>query len=124
MARKSFTKKDRSRIFLANDGRCHLCSGQIGIGEAWEVEHVIAYALTRDNSDDNLRPSHVKCHRAKTDVDVAAIAQAKRREAKHLGITKPAGKLRGPSFPKIAKPEKPAPKHLPARRGLYARTSP
>jgi 5-methylcytosine-specific restriction protein A len=98
--------------------------GQIGIGEAWEVEHVIAYALTRDNSDGNLRPAHVKCHRAKTDVDVAAIAQAKRREAKHQGVERPAGKLRGPAFVKPDKPAREA-KPLPPRRPLFtARTAP
>jgi len=117
MARKSFSKKDRARIFNAALGVCHICKGQISIGEAWEVEHVIAYALTRDNSDENLRPSHVKCHRTKTDADVTAIAQAKRREAKHLGITKPAGKLRGPAFPQSTKPKRERPQL--AARQLY-----
>jgi 5-methylcytosine-specific restriction endonuclease McrA len=113
MARRSFTKKDRARIFNAHLGICHLCQGQIGVGEAWEVEHVIAYALTQDNSDDNLRPSHVKCHRAKTDRDVAAIAQAKRREAKHRGVAKPAGKIRSAPFPPASKPERTAKPALP-----------
>jgi len=100
MARRSFSKKDRARIFAASAGVCHLCKGQIQVGEAWEVEHVIAYALTRDNSDENLRPAHVKCHRDKTAVDVPAIAKAKRREAKHAGFTRPAGRLQSAPFPK------------------------
>jgi len=101
MARRSFSKKDRARIFAASAGVCHLCKGHIQVGEAWEVEHVIPYALTRDNSDENLRPAHKKCHERKTrGEDIPAIAKAKRREAKHAGFTRPAGRLQGPPFPK------------------------
>jgi len=86
MARRSFTDKDRVRIFLAADGICHLCGFKIFEGrERWEIEHVIAWALTRDDSDDNLRPAHFACHKEKTAVDVGNIAEAKRREAKHMG---------------------------------------
>jgi hypothetical protein len=46
MARKSFNRKDRARIFNAALGLCHLCEGKIGVAEAWEIEHVIPYALT------------------------------------------------------------------------------
>lgn len=57
--------------------------------EAWELEHVIAFELTRDDTDENLRPAHVKCHKAKTKDDVRAISKAKRVSAKHLGAKKP-----------------------------------
>lgn len=107
MARKHFTDKDRARIFAANNGCCHLCEQKIdGVREAWEIEHVIAWELTRDDSDDNLRPAHIACHKRKThEQDRPAINQAKRREAKHLGIKRPKGRI--PSPPKS---EKPAPK--------------
>lgn len=85
MARKSFTRKDRARIFAAGDGICHLCDGKIGVGEAWEVEHVIPWALTHDDGDGNLRPAHVKCHRVKTTDDVKDIAKVYRMAAKHRG---------------------------------------
>lgn len=86
MARRSFSKKDRARIFAANDGVCHLCKGKINIGEAWEVEHVIPYALTQDDSDDNLRPAHVKCHAVKTHTeDRPRISKAERQRLKHIG---------------------------------------
>jgi 5-methylcytosine-specific restriction endonuclease McrA len=86
MARRSFTKKDRARIFTAASGVCHLCEGRIMVGEAWEVEHVIPYALTQDDGDDNLRPAHIKCHRDKTHKqDRPRISKAERQRAKHLG---------------------------------------
>lgn len=85
MSRKSHSRKDRARIFAANDGQCHLCAGKIGVGEAWEIEHVIPYALTQDDSDGNLRPAHRKCHRVKTNTDVTAIAKVVRMAAKHNG---------------------------------------
>ena len=99
--RRSFSPKDRARIFAANNGICHICNSAIdGVREAWEVEHVIAWALTRDDSDSNLRPAHKKCHREqKTAKDVAVIAQAKRREARHTGAIKPKGSIASPPKP-------------------------
>lgn len=101
MARKRFTDKDRARIFAANNGCCHLCKGKIdGVREAWEIEHVIAWELTRDDSDDNLRPAHIDCHKRKThELDRPAINEAKRREAKFLGITRPKQSLKSAPFP-------------------------
>lgn len=86
MTRKSFSKKDRARIFAANAGECHLCGGKIdGTVEAWEIEHVIPYALTQDDSDTNLRPAHIKCHRVKTVDDRQRISKAERQRLKHIG---------------------------------------
>ncbi|WP_181167744.1 MULTISPECIES: HNH endonuclease signature motif containing protein [unclassified Mesorhizobium] len=124
MARRRFTDKDRARIFTANKGCCHLCDGKIDVAEAWEVEHVIAWELTRDDSDGNLRPAHIKCHQIKTHKqDRPAINQAKRREAKHKGFSKPAGKLRGPAFQKSAKTPQIDKSALPTspRRNLFQR---
>lgn len=101
MSRKNFTRKDRARIFTLGRGCCHICGGRIAAGEAWEIEHVIAYALTRDDGDDNLRPAHVKCHAKKTHgEDRPRIAKAERVRAKHLGQwPKPFGNARIKSRP-------------------------
>jgi len=116
MARRSFSKKDRARIFASAGGVCHLCNGAITVGEAWEIEHVLAYALTRDNSDENLRPAHKRCHEVKTrQEDVPAIAKAKRREAKHLGIARPKQQIRSAPFPSPDKPERITKQPLPPR---------
>lgn len=121
MGRKRFSDKDRARIFAANGGACHLCGQKInGVHEKWEVEHVIAWELTRDDSDDNLRPAHISCHQTKTHKqDRPAINQAKRREAKHLGVTRPKQSIKSAPFPQS---EKRAPKPQLAPRPMYGAT--
>lgn len=121
MARRRFTDKDRARIFAANDGCCHLCSQKIdGVREAWEIEHVIAWELTRDDSDDNLKPAHIGCHRQKThEQDRPAISQAKRREAKHTGVKRPSSSLSRPKEPRA-----PLTKTLPPKPMFVARDAP
>jgi 5-methylcytosine-specific restriction protein A len=86
----------RARIFAAHDGMCHLCGQPIdGTRERWDAEHVVPYALTRDDSDDNLAPAHVACHAVKSKADVTAIAKAARVSRKHIGAHRPAGTLPG-----------------------------
>ena len=78
--RPSMSKARRVRIFVKEDGRCYLCSQKIKIGELFEVEHVIPWALSQDDSDDNLKVAHTVCHRKlKTGDDMARIAKAKRQ---------------------------------------------
>jgi CRISPR/Cas system Type II protein with McrA/HNH and RuvC-like nuclease domain len=73
------TKTRRVRIFVKEEGRCYLCREKIKIGELFEVEHVIPWALSQDDSDDNLKVAHTICHRQlKTGDDVKRIAKAKR----------------------------------------------
>jgi hypothetical protein len=76
----------------------------------WHIDHTIPDALFLDKSrrltaDDGKLLGVECCHAPKTKVDVANIAEAKRREAKYLGMkTRPKAKI--PSRPK---PPKPAP---------------
>lgn len=97
MTRRRMSTTRRVRVFEAAKGICHICGQAIdGTREAWEVEHVIPYALTRDDSDDNLRPAHVACHADKTTrQDVPQIAKAKRVHAKHIGAHQPRSRLPG-----------------------------
>lgn len=85
MARKSFSRKERVRLFDLHGGACHLCQQKIKVGEAWDLEHIVPWELTRDDSDDNVKPAHKSCHKVKTADDVAAIRKADRIRAKHLG---------------------------------------
>lgn len=107
MARKSFSTKERTRIFALNKGICHICGGKIDASlEAWEIEHENPLAMTGDNSDENLKLAHKKCHAAKTKQDVALIAEAKRREAKFIGAKRPKGTIKSAGFPKYEKPKR------------------
>ena len=86
----------RLAIFTANDGRCHICGERIdGTRERWDAEHIVPYALTRDDSDANLAPAHELCHASKTTGDVAQIAKAKRVEAKFVCAWKARSKIPG-----------------------------
>lgn len=85
MARKHFSRTERVRIFDLNRGLCHLCQCKIQAGEAWDLEHLVPWALTRDDSDDNVKPAHKSCHKEKTADDTAAIRKADRVRAKHIG---------------------------------------
>src|SRR6056297_2954082 len=66
---RRMSAKRRAAVFAAHDGLCHICEGKIGVGEAWEVEHRIPLEISGDDSDGNLAPAHIACHRAKTKGD-------------------------------------------------------
>ena len=100
MTRKHFSQRERVRLFTLNGGKCYLCDMPIKVGEAWEMEHVIPWELTRDDSDDNVKPAHVHCHKIKTASDVRGIRKADRIKAKHIGAwPEPRGNSRIPSRP-------------------------
>ena len=73
------TKARRARIFNAHGGICYLTGVKIGPDDEWDVEHVIPWALSHDDSDENLRPALVDPHAVKTKDDVKRIAKAKRQ---------------------------------------------
>lgn len=75
--RPSMSKARRARIFEAHGGICYLTGAKIGPDDEWDVEHVIPWALSFDDSDDNLRPALKDPHKSKTKGDVARIAKAK-----------------------------------------------
>lgn len=86
MARKSFSRRERGRLFALHGGKCYLCGGRIDATEAWEIEHEIPWEISRDDSDDNLRLAHKKCHAVKTKADRKDISKVQRMEAKHKGF--------------------------------------
>lgn len=96
--RKSFSAKDRARIFAAADGICGISKRKIQAGEAWEVEHRIALALGGTNDDENLYPALVEPHKGKTRLDVKAIAKCRRIEKKSDPLTRKPSRLQSRGF--------------------------
>ena len=78
--RKSISKKKRIEIFLAHGGICWICKLKIGADEPFDIDHQIARELMGEGADEdyNLAPAHKPCHKAKTKVDVKAIAKSNR----------------------------------------------
>ncbi len=118
MKRRRISTRERLAIFKRDDSVCHLCGGKINAGEAWEVSHDIPLEMGGADDGDNLKPAHKKCHRPHTaEVDIPQIAQAKRREASHLGATaKSARPIQSRGFEKREKKEK---LPMPPRRSVY-----
>lgn len=75
--RRSFSQKKRAEIFARDGGKCGLCGFKI-LNGSYEIDHVAALVHEGSNDDDNLRPVHVRCHREKSRLDVAANAKVKR----------------------------------------------
>lgn len=99
-ARKHRSATARLRILKAHNHICHVCKGVIGETEAWDLDHVIPLALYGEDEEHNLAPAHRKgCHSVKTATkDVPAIAQAVRREVRHLGAVAPKRPIQSPGF--------------------------
>lgn len=127
MARSSeFSKKVRIEAFKRCAGKCEKCAAVLKVGEG-EYDHVIPLALTGESTLANCQVLCQPCHRApgaKTADDVKNIAKAKRREAKHTGVVKPAGDIQGRGFAQSEKSSKRATRpSLPPRQLFREATS-
>lgn len=86
--RKPLTDLQRAKMFRDHKGICCICKEKIQLNEKWIDEHERALAMGGTNNPDNRGPAHKLCAKEKTKDDMAQIAQAKRREAKHIGATR------------------------------------
>ena len=104
------------RVFDRAKGICHFCGQPIQPGQKAETDHIKALINGGENRETNLAPIHKKpCHEIKTGVDVADKKKVAAVRKKHLGITQPAGRLKGPAFQKSPKPERQGKHSLPYR---------
>ena len=90
------TKARRARVFLAHDGVCELCGEKIA--GAYEIEHRIPWWISEDDSDGNLYPCHVECHKPKTKTDKGKIAKVKRLIRKNDPEQRPKPKMKSAGF--------------------------
>ncbi len=87
--RREFTTKIKVQAFADANGHCESCSVRLSTGK-FHFDHRIPDGMGGGPTLDNCRVLCVACHSEKTTKsDVPAIAKAKRREAKHIGATKP-----------------------------------
>lgn len=88
--RKHISTKARLEFFRERRGMCALCGGRInGTREAWDIEHTIPLSLGGDDEPPNWTVVHRKCHAAKTRHDARNLAEARHREARHIGAKAP-----------------------------------
>lgn len=90
------TTLQRFELLQREKYRCHLCTGLIRVGQAWDVSHEIPLGLDGRDDAANRRAAHRKCHRRHTaGVDLPAIARAKRIRAGHHGARVAQRPMRG-----------------------------
>ena len=128
MKRRSLSALRRAKLFRDKGGICHLCGGLVHVGKPWDLSRVIPLELGGADDESNFAVAHRNCHRVQTATqDVPAIAEAKRRESRHLGIKPaPVRPIRSQGFrPSQRRIERKAGGKLPMppRRSIYGSTS-
>lgn len=101
MTRKNFSKavkvaciKRATRDSVVYCEECRLPA------KKWQIDHVNPDGLTGEPTLENAKLLCLPCHDVKTNTkDKPAIAQAQRREAKHLGAVKPKATIKAPPKP-------------------------
>jgi len=90
---QAIPKRVKLRIWEREGGRCHISKRRIGVGEAYQFEHIIALSCGGEHRENNIALALTEPHKEKTKADVAIKAKIARQRAKHLGIKpkKPGG---------------------------------
>lgn len=117
MTRRNFTKSIIvARIKAATRDNVVYCDGcGLPVKGRFEIDHIRADGLLGEPTFENSRLLCVPCHKQKTAQDIRIISKAKRVEAKHLGATRPKGKIQSRGFAKKERKEKiplPPPKNM------------
>jgi len=90
--RRSFTEKERQRIFKASNGVCHLCKKPVALDQynnhdhdrGWHVDHSRPIANGGTHHPNNLRAAHIKCNRDKSDIPAGEFrAKVKEQQAEY-----------------------------------------
>ena len=102
--RRRVSTRERVALFQREAGRCHHCLGLVYPGQAWQLSHKIPLALGGADDEKNWGVIHRRpCHEELTrNVDIPSIAQAKRREARHIGAKQSSGLIRSRGLPLAA----------------------
>lgn len=112
-------KSCQLRILARQEGKCALTGHVFVPGDKIEFDHITPLWLGGANRETNLHAVLGEAHKRKTKVEAAIRAKTNQNMAKHLGITKPAGKIRSAPFPKADKTKREGKTAL-APKSLYA----
>jgi 5-methylcytosine-specific restriction endonuclease McrA len=107
------------RIFERENGICHLTGVKILPGDQWDADHKVPLILGGAHRENNLFPAIRADHRKKTATEQAVKSKVAKVRKKHVGITRPAGKIKSAPFPTTEKAESRSSKAMPPRRALY-----
>lgn len=72
------------RIYLAANGRCHVCGLKLPPGTDYEIDHIIALENGGTDDDANLAPVHIDCHRGKSADDHETASHGRKMAARHF----------------------------------------
>lgn len=82
--RKRLTAQDRTRVFMARDGKCGICSRKLTIGDEWIVEHVLALECGGTNDWANLNVTCGWCKPQKDANDHGQAGKQRQTATKHF----------------------------------------
>lgn len=107
MARREFPTSVKVAVIKRStrDGvtYCEKCKA---IAKRWQIDHVNPDGLTGKPVIENAMLICKPCYSVKNPADTRVIAQAKRREARHVGAVQPKAPIQSRGFPKKPRPEK------------------
>lgn len=82
--RRKMTPQRVLKIYLARNGRCHVCGMKLPAGTDYEIDHITALVNGGTDEDDNLAPICIPCHDEKTPEDVATASHGRNMAARHF----------------------------------------
>jgi len=101
MPRREFPQKIKvaviKRATRAGVTYCEKCGE---LAKRWQIDHVNPDGLTGEPILSNAMLICEPCFKVKNAKDTTDIAKAKRREARHIGATKPQGRIKSAGFRK------------------------
>lgn len=84
--RRSMTQARKRRIWDRENGLCGRCKLPVPMtGAEVEYDHYSQIAISCDDTDENVFPLHVDCHKAKTASDATVRAKVERIRLKNIG---------------------------------------
>lgn len=124
MPRREFPKAVKVAVIkraMRNGVIC--CEGCGALAKRFQIDHKRPDGLLGEPTLENAQLLGECCYAPKNADDTRTIAQAKRREAKFLGASRPSGALRSRGFNKSPPRDKTLTKSIP-RRSIYETIEP